>query len=377
MADGYARSGVDVDVESKASIILFNAAKKTFQNRKENIGEIIIPFDDFSGVRAIDVGKLPEGSMMGMGFDGVGTKVEIAQRMNMHETMAFDLLAMVCDDAILRGAEPVLVGSILDVNSLGTDDTRLSIVEQLAKGYVEAAEAANVAIINGEIAQLGHAVGGYGDGLAYNWGSALIWFADKTKMFTGGEIELGDAIVVLEEKGFRSNGLSLVRKILEKYLGDGWHNEDFKGQKLGLQVLTPSTIYSKVFVHMHGGFRTEGTCKIHGAVHITGGGIREKVERVLRPSGYGAVLNDLFDPCDVMKYCQELGGVSDEEAYCVWNMGQGFAIITPEPEKVIKECSKFGIKAKVAGKIIEDKEIKIKSKGLFKTGEFLVFKTER
>tara|TARA_A100001037_G_scaffold304679_2_gene342271 strand:+ start:2383 stop:3513 length:1131 start_codon:yes stop_codon:yes gene_type:complete len=376
MVDEYAGAGVDVDIESKAARMMFEAAKKTFQNRKGKIGEIIIPFDDFSGVRAIDVSKLPEGSMMGMGFDGVGTKVEIAQRMNKHDTVAFDLLAMVCDDAVLRGAEPVLVGSILDVNTLGTDNTRLPMIEQLAKGYVEAAEAADVAIVNGELAQLNQGVGGYGNGLAYNWGSALIWFADKTKIFTGREIEIGDAIVVLEERGFRSNGLSLVREVFRKHLGEEWHNEDFKGQKLGLQVLTPSTIYSKLFVHMHGGFRTEGTCEIHGAVHITGGGIIEKVERVLKPSGHGAEFNDLFEPCDVMKYCQELGEVPDEEAYRVWNMGQGFAIITPEPDKVIKECSKFGVKAKMAGQIIEDKKIGIKSKGLFKPGEVLDFKIE-
>jgi phosphoribosylformylglycinamidine cyclo-ligase len=374
MADGYAESGVDVDVESRAAIIMFEAAKKTFENRKGNIGEIIIPFDDFSGVRAIDVSNLPEGSMMGMGFDGVGTKAEVAQRMNKHDTMAFDLLAMVCDDAILRGAEPVLVGSILDVNTLGTDDARLSIIEQLAKGYVEAAKAANVAIVNGEIAQLSHAVGGYGNGFAYNWGSTLIWFADKTNIFTGKEINLGDTIVVLEEKGFRSNGLSLVRKIFEEHLGDEWHDKDFKGQKLGFHVLTPSIIYTKAFVHMHGGFQTEGTCEIHGAVHITGGGVIEKFDRVLRPSGYGAELNNLLEPCDAMKYCQELGMVADEEAYHVWNMGQGFAIITPDSEKVIEECSKFNIKARVAGKIIEDKKILIKSRGVFSTGGVLEFK---
>ena len=77
-----------------------------------------------------------------------------------------------------------------------------------------------------------------------------------------------------------------------------------------------------------------------------------------------------------MSYCQELGEVSDEEAYHVWNMGQGFAIITPEPDKVVKECSKFGVKAKVAGKIIGDKRIGIKSKGLLRPGEVLDFKIE-
>ncbi|MFC2135626.1 AIR synthase-related protein [Bacteroidota bacterium] len=376
MSDTYAKSGVDVDIESMAAKILYEAAKKTFENREGNIGEVIVPFDDFSGVRAIDVSKLPEGSMMCLGFDGIGTKAEIAQRMDKHDTMAFDLLAMVCDDAILRGAEPVLVGSILDVNTLGTDESRLSIVRQLAKGYVEAAKAANVAVINGELAQLGHAVGGYGKNLVYNWGSALVWFTNKDKMFTGKEIQVGDSIVMLQEKGFRANGLSLVRKIFQENFGDEWHDKEFKGEKLGLHVLVPSTIYSKAFVHMHGGFQTDGCCEIHGVAHITGGGIREKIARVLRPSGFGAKLDNLFEPCDAMKYCQKLGNVSDEEAYRAWNMGQGLAIITPEPEKVIEEAEKFGIKTMLAGKVVEEKNIIIKSQGVFKKGELLKFPIE-
>ncbi|UCD04107.1 MAG: hypothetical protein JSW73_00460 [Candidatus Woesearchaeota archaeon] len=375
MADDYAKAGVDVDIESKAARIFYEASKKSWQNRTDNIGEIISPFDDFSAVRVVDVSKLPEGSFMCMGFDGVGTKAEIAQRMNKHDTLAFDLLAMVCDDAILRGGEPVLVGSTLDVNTLGTNETRLPIIKQLADGYVEAAKEANVAIINGEIAQLGDAVAGYGD-FVYNWGATLIWFAKKDKLFTGKEIKLGDSIVVFQEKGFRSNGLSLVRKVFKENLGSNWHNSTYKNEKLGNLILEPSRIYSKAFVHMHGGFQTKGCCEIHGVSHITGGGIREKIERVLRPTPYGARLTNLFDPCDAMLYCQELGNVEDEEAYKVWNMGQGLAVITPEPEKVIEEANKFGINAKIAGKIIESKQIKITSKGFFKNGKELIFNIE-
>jgi len=375
MPDEYAKAGVDVDVETMGAKILYEAAKKTFENREGNIGEIITPFDDFSGVRVIDVSKLPEGSVMCFGFDGVGTKAEIAQRMNKHDTIAFDLIAMVCDDAILRGGEPVLVGSILDTNTLGTDESRLPVIKQLAEGYVKAAKAANVAVINGELAQLSDAVGGYGN-FVYNWGAALVWFARKEKLFTGKETKLGDSIVVLEEKGFRSNGLSLVRKVFKEKFGDEWHNKEFKGKKLGEHVLEPSTIYSKAIVHIHGGFKTKGCCEIHGVVHITGGGIREKIARVLKPSGFGAELNDLFEPCDAMKYCQELGKINDKEAYRAWNMGQGLAVITPEPDKVIEEAKKFGINAKVAGNVIDEKKIKIKSKGVFNKGQELIFDVE-
>lgn len=366
----YADSGVNIKLGDDASKILYEAAKKTFENRKDKIGEIILPFDDFSGVRVIDIGNLPKNSFMCMGFDGIGTKVEIAQRMNNHSTIAFDLFAMVCDDAIMRGAEPVLVGSVLDVDSL---DSNIEMVKQLAEGYIAAAKEANVAVVNGEIAELPGFVGGYGN-FKYNWGAGIIWFADKDKLFTGKEIKEGDSIVVLQEKGFRSNGLSLVRKTFGLKHGEEWHNFDFEGEKLGNMVLVPSTIYSKTLVHMNGGFKTEGCCKIHGVAHITGGGLPGKLGRILKPSGLGAELNDLFEPCKAMKYCQKLGEVNDKEAYKTWNMGQGLAIITPEPNKVIEEAEKFNIKGQLAGKIINEKVIKIKSKGFFNNGEELIFK---
>jgi len=360
MATSYKDSGVDIELGDDASKVLYEASKKTFKFRDDNIGEIIVPFDDFSGIRAVDVSKLPKGSLMGIGFDGVGTKAEVAQRMNDHSTIAFDLLAMVCDDAIVRGAEPVLVGSVLDTASLGHGTkTFINELKEMAEGYAQAAKVANVALMNGELAELPGGVGGYGDGFKYNWCSGLVWFAKQDKMFTGDEIKLGDSIVIFQEPGFRSNGLSLVRKIFEKKHGDDWHNFEFEGNKLGKLVLTPSIIYSKAIVSMHGGFKTPGTCKIHGVAHITGGGLPGKLGRVLKASGFGAKLDNLFEPCDAMKYCQKLGKVPDEEAYKTWNMGQGLAVITPKPEKVIEEAKKFWLNAKVAGKVVKGGKIKL------------------
>ena len=369
----YESSGVNIDLGDEASKLLYEAAKKTFANREGNIGEVIVPFDDFSGLRAIDVSNLPPGSFMCLGFDGVGTKVEIAQRMDDHSTIAFDLFAMVCDDAIVRGAEPVLIGSVLDVASLGKDGhSNIPLIKQLTDGYVKAAKDANVAVVNGELAELGDAVGGFGD-FKYNWCSGLVWFANKERIFTGKEVEVDDSIVILQEKGFRSNGLSLVRKVFKDTYGDDWHNESFDGQKLGNRVLLPSTIYSKAVVAMHGGFQTKGSCIVHGVSHITGGGLPGKLGRVLKPSGHGAILEHLFEPCKAMLHCQEVGNVPDEEAYKTWNMGQGLAIITPEPQKVIAEAKRFGIVGKLAGKVVEGPGIRLKSKGFFDGGKELVF----
>ena len=148
----YIDSGVNIELGDDVSKVLYNAAKETWKNREGRLGKVIVPFDDFSGVRAIDVSNLPEGTLMNLGFDGVGTKMELAERIDDYGTIAYDLFAMVCDDAVVRGAEPVLIGSILDVNSLGEgDEVHIDQIKQLAQGYIGAAKAANVAIVNGEV----------------------------------------------------------------------------------------------------------------------------------------------------------------------------------------------------------------------------------
>ncbi|MBI2669510.1 hypothetical protein HYX14_06735 [Candidatus Woesearchaeota archaeon] len=368
----YQDSGVHIELGDDASRVLYEAAKATWKNRKGRLGEVIVPVDDFSGVRAIDVSNLPPGTLMNISFDGVGTKVKIAQAVEDHTTVAFDLIAMVADDAVVRGAEPVLVGSILDVNSLGKKDkdSRLEQVTQLAKGYIAAAKEANVAIINGEIAELGDCVGGIGP-FRYNWGASVTWFARQDRLFTGREIKEGDHLVALREEGLRSNGISLVRKILTESYGEEWHLEH---PDLAQQALHPSRIYSRAVVEMFGGFDGEPQAEIHGVVHITGGGIPGKLGRALKPSGLGATLDHLFSPCDLMLHCQEKGDVPDEEAYRTWNMGQGMLIMTPEPDKVMEVAKKYSIESKVVGRVETEKGIRIQSRGYYSSVKMLMYR---
>jgi len=358
----YAESGVNIDLGDDVSKILYNAAKQTWDNRKGKLGEVIVPFDDFSGVRAIDVSNLPSGTLMNIGFDGVGTKMELAERVRNHRTIAYDLFAMVCDDAVVRGAEPVLIGSILDVNSLGTSDNPfIEEVRQLAEGYINAAKAANVSIVNGEVAELGSRVGGFGK-FNYNWGAGVVWFAKKDRMFTGREIKEKDYLVGLREEGLRSNGLSLFRKIMKNNHGDDWHQVPWEGTAtIADFALTPSKIYTAAVVDMFGGYCGEPKTEVHGVAHITGGGIPGKLGRVLKPSGLGAVIDNLFQPSQFIKYTQELGNVSDTEAYKTWNMGQGMIIVTPKPEEAIKIAKDYEIPAQCIGRVVKEQGIRIRN----------------
>jgi phosphoribosylformylglycinamidine cyclo-ligase len=373
MTTTYHAAGVDIHLGDEASRILYEAARQTWANRAGRFGEVITPFDDFTGLRVIDIGGLPAGTVLSMGFDGVGTKVEIGERIARHDTIAFDLLAMVCDDAVVRGGEPVVVGTVLDVNCLGREgESYLAAVRQLAKGYVEAAAEAGVAVINGEVAELGVRVQGFGP-FTYNWSAGVLWFARRDRMFTGFEIQPGDALVGLREKGFRSNGLSLVRQIFCRQLGENWHESSFQGSSLGELVLWPSRIYTRPVAAMLGGIQDEPRATVHGVAHITGGGIPGKLGRVLKPRRLGAHLDAPFPPGDVVLYCQELGGVPDEEAYRTWNMGQGMIIVTPEPDKAIALAEEYGVEGRVIGAVTASPGITIRSQGNCKQNKELTF----
>jgi phosphoribosylformylglycinamidine cyclo-ligase len=363
----YASAGVNVQFGNVASKMLYEAAKQTWANRSGKLGEIVEVFRDFSGVRGIHVGELPKGTFLGYNLDGVGTKVEVFERLGRHETAAYDLFAMPCDDCVRNGTEPVLFGSVLDVKSLGKKDVPYTeFMQQLAAGYVNAAKAADVAVINGEIAELGYRVNGYGE-FNYNWSAGVVWFARKERVITGHKVSEGDWLVGLREFGFRSNGLSLTRKILEKVHGDEWHMKKMPGSEksLGELVQHPSTIYTKAAVEMFGGVFGERKVEIHGIAHITGGGIPEKLGRMLRPSGLGAYISSPFTPPEIVLYVQEKGNVRESEAYGTWNMGQGMVIATPDPVRVGEIAEGHGIEAKVIGRVIKPPRIIIESKGAF------------
>lgn len=363
----YAKAGVNIDLGNEASKILYNASRETWKNRGGRLGEVIVPYDDFSGVRGIDISGLPQGTILGMGLDGIGTKIEIGERMKEHRNMAYNLIAMISDDAVVKGAEPLVIGTILDVRSLGNQDRNyLDKIRELAIGYVNAARTADVAILNGEVAELGSRVNGFGN-FNYNWGGTAIWVVKKERILTGKKIEVGDSIVGLEEPGFRSNGMSLVRKIMQENHGDNWHDVKWResGLTLGQKVLTPSTIYTRAAVEMFGGYNKQQEANVHGIAHITGGGIPEKLGRILKPSGLGAEI-DPMEPSEFMLYTQAIGNVPDRQAYETWNMGQGMVIITPNPVEVEWVAGRYNIRSAVIGEVTEDPTIRIHNKGVFR-----------
>jgi phosphoribosylformylglycinamidine cyclo-ligase len=335
----------------------------------------------FSGFRGIHIGQFPDiyNLIMNIGFDGVGTKIEIAERIQDFSTIAFDLFAMVCDDAAVRGAETIGIGSVLDVRQLENTEEMLQAMRQLAKGYVDAAKAANVVVLNGELAELGNRVGGHGS-FNCNWGATALYLVHKSRILTGDRIKAGDAIIGLAEFGFRSNGLTDVRKaMLEKY-GANWHDvflSDLdEAKRLGELVATPSIIYSPFITALTGGYdiNRPPLAKISGVAHITGGGQPSKIGRLLQQTdGLGAMINNPIQPPKIMQFVQRLRKFDDHTSYGKWNMGLGMVVTTSEPDKVLALAKEHGITAQQIGEITDKGTITIRSCGISDPGRYLDF----
>lgn len=371
---------VNIELGDDMSKFLYAASRETQQNRPGLVTDIGATF---SGFRGISWGQFPDSAnlIMNLNFDGVGTKIEIAERIEDHSTVAFDLFAMVCDDAVVRGAETIGIGSILDVRQLDNTEKTHQAMTQLAKGYVAAAKAANVVVLNGELAELGNRVGGWGP-FNYNWGATAIWLAHTHRILTGDKIKVGDAIIGLVEFGFRSNGITDVRKAMLEKHGEHWHEQTIPSlgsRTLGRIVATPSTIYSPFVTALTGGYdiRREPLAVISGVAHITGGGQPSKIGRLLQQTdGLGAAITNPIQPPEVMRYVQALRGFNDYAAYGKWHMGSGMVITTPEPDNVLAAAKNFGITAQQIGEITDSGNIEIRSCGIDTPGKILSFQYE-
>jgi phosphoribosylformylglycinamidine cyclo-ligase len=250
------------------------------------------------------------------------------------------------------------LSNILDVDLLDAE-----IVDQLMAGLYEAAKFANITVTGGEIAELGSRIGGYGDRMHFNWCSTGIGILPKGQdLIDGKNIQAGDSIIALKSRGFRSNGFSLLRWIMKNSFGSDWHKESYDSNtSWGEILLTHSLIYSPLITKL-----IKQNIKINGIVHITGGGLADNISRILKVNQVGAELNDIFEPLPVMKKVQELGQISEEQAYQLWNMGNGMLIILgrDQLEAALETIQQNDYQARECGRITDKFTIIIESKGM-------------
>ena len=328
----YKTAGVDIEAASRSVEMI-----KTWVDRTRR-PEVMTGIGLFGGMFAFDVHKYQEPVLVS-GTDGVGTKLRIAQMMQVHDTVGIDLVAMCVNDVLCHGAEPLF---FLDYIGLGKLEPAL--VEALVKGVSAGCVEAGCALIGGETAEM---PGFYADD-EYDLAGFVVGAVECSRLINGSQIEAGDMIIGLPSSGIHSNGFSLVRKVLLEKAGLKLNDYAPElGHTWGEELLTPTRIYVKSILPLVQEF------DIKGIAHITGGGLPENMERIV-PQGLQAVIeSSSIKSQPIYEIIQAKGAIEKREMFKTFNMGIGLAIVvsTRYYDKVLESLKAAGEKPQLIGKI--------------------------
>jgi phosphoribosylformylglycinamidine cyclo-ligase len=298
----YRDAGVDIDAGDALVDRIKPLARKTMRDG------VLAGIGGFGAL--FEVPKRYKEPVLVSGTDGVGTKLKLAFRLNKHDTVGIDLVAMSVNDILVQGAEPLF---FLDYFACGKLD--VDTAAQVVGGIAQGCEQAGCALIGGETAEM---PGMYPAG-EYDLAGFAVGAVEKSLIIDGKSIVPGDIVLGLASSGAHSNGYSLLRRIIERATPD--MNADFHGRPLREVVMEPTRIYVKPLLALMKGLR------VKGMAHITGGGLVENVPRVLSENLTAVLHRDAWVMPPLFAWLQQHGGVADAEMHRVFNCGIGMAVI--------------------------------------------------
>jgi phosphoribosylformylglycinamidine cyclo-ligase len=305
----YASAGVDIEAGDRAvELIKPWALKATRPEVRGGLG-------GFAGLFAL--GGAYREPLLASSTDGVGTKLAIAQAMDKHDTVGLDLVAMVVDDLVVCGAEPLFLQDYIAVGRTVPDR-----VAEIVSGIAEGCVIAGCALLGGETAEHpGLMAPGHYDISATGVGVV------KADDVLGPEwVKPGDVLIAMASTGLHSNGYSLARKVLlEIDRGNlAGHVEEF-GRTLGEELLEPTRIYAKDCLALAAETQVRTFC------HVTGGGLAGKLERVIPDGLMAEVDRGTWTPAPVFAMIAQRGRIDRGEMDKTFNMGIGMvAIVAPQ-----------------------------------------------
>lgn len=331
----YGEAGVDID---KATEALEGIKKMVRSTHTRNVLHDIGSFGAL-----LQLGPDITDPILVTSIDGVGTKLKIAFSMNRHDTVGQDLVNHCVNDILVQGAKPV---AFLDYLAMGKLDPE--VVKEVVSGMVLACKENQCSLIGGETAEMPDF---YREG-EYDLAGCIIGVAEREDLVDGTGISPGDVIIGLTSTGLHTNGYSLARKVI------------FKTAGLTTKDRLPGTdtIVGDLLLEVH---RSYLGCvydlvkakKIKGMVHITGGGFYDNIPRALHRGVKAIIDTNSWEPPPLFHYLEEVGEISREEMYRVFNMGIGFLlIVSPDDhEQIENHIRKKGVDVRLIGHIEEGK----------------------
>jgi phosphoribosylformylglycinamidine cyclo-ligase len=332
----YADAGVSIHAGEQAVELLKGKVHRTW--RPEVVGDI----GGFAGLFRLDAKKF-RSPILASSTDGVGTKLVVAQAMDIHDTVGIDLVAMVVDDLVACGAEPLF---LLDYIACG--EVVPERVAEIGAGIADGCRYAGCSLLGGETAE--HP--GVMRPDEYDISGTGVGVVEEDQILGRDKVEVGDVVIAMRSSGLHANGYSLVRHVL---LGAGRMRldsvvEEFGRQRtLGEELLTPTRIYARDCLDL----LTE--CEVHALAHVTGGGIPGNLVRVLPDHVDAVVDRATWRPQPIFELVRTKGRIDNMEMESTFNMGIGMlAVVTPDDaDRTLAFLAGRGIDSWQVGEIIE------------------------
>jgi phosphoribosylformylglycinamidine cyclo-ligase len=326
----YADAGVDIEAGERAVELMRAAVART--RRPEVVGGL----GGFVGLFELDVTRYRR-PLLASTTDGVGTKIAIARALDRHDTVGEDLVAMVVDDLVVCGAEPLFLQDYIACGKVVPER-----VADIVRGIARGCELAGCALVGGETAEHGDLL----EPESYDLAATAVGVVEADALLGPERVRAGDAVVAMASSGLHSNGYSLVRRVVRDAglrLDEPAPGLD---RPLGEELLEPTRIYARDCLAL------AATTEVHAFAHVTGGGLAGNLARVLPATLDATVDRASWTPPPVMDLIGRLGPVAPAELERTVNLGVGMVALVPDGDPAVRLLAARGIRAWVAGEVV-------------------------
>ncbi|MET0953559.1 MAG: phosphoribosylformylglycinamidine cyclo-ligase [Aeromicrobium sp.] len=329
----YASAGVSIEEGDRAVELMKEWVEKA--RRPEVVGGI----GGFAGLFDATALKSYTKPYLATSADGVGTKVQIAQRMDKHDTIGFDLVGMLVDDLVVCGAEPLFMTDYIATGKVVPER-----IADIVKGIAQACAESGTALLGGETAEHPGLLGPD----EYDLAGSTTGVVEADQLLGAELVRPGDVVIAMASSGLHSNGYSLVRHV---FFGKaGWeldrHVPEF-GRTLGEELLTPTRLYTLPCLAL------AKQVEVHAMSHITGGGLAANLARVLPDAVSVRIDRTSWTPHPVFGLVGSLGRVAQPDLDLALNMGVGMvALVAPDAaDAALRLLAEHGVDAWIAGDV--------------------------
>ena len=341
----YASAGVDVEAGDRAVELMKDAVKATHN------ASVVGGVGGFAGLYDLSALSSYRKPYLATSTDGVGTKVAIAQALDIHDTIGYDLVGMVVDDIVVCGAKPLFMTDYIATGKVVPER-----IADIVRGIAGACKVAGTALVGGETAEHPGLLAEH----EYDVAGAATGLVEADELLGPDRVREGDVLIGMASSGIHSNGYSLVRKVIDVA---GWgldRQVDELGRTLGEELLEPTRVYAADCLDLAAAFPVNGTDGqtghgIRGFSHVTGGGLAANLARVLPQGLEGRVDRSTWQIPAIFSLIGSLGQVPLADLERTLNLGVGMiAIVDPAvADAAVSRLNERGISSWIMGDVVK------------------------